>query len=114
MSKQRALTLGLIIVGVLIVGFFGLRTVRAFRQFHGHHPPPRGYVETDVEKIQDWMTIPFIAHMYRVPDPVLFEAAGIPEQGNRKKSLKELNDTYYPNTQGFVLAKIKTDRKSVV
>ena len=108
MPKQRALVLGLIVLGVVIVGFFGLRTVRAFRKFHGHHPPSRGHIETDVQKIQDWMTIPFIARMYRVPEPVLFEAVGIPEQGNGKKSLKELNTTYFPDADGIVLQKIKT------
>ena len=107
MTKQRALVLGLIILGIVIVGFFGLRTVRAFRQFHGHRPPPRGRVETDVSKIQDWMTIPFISRMYLVPDQLLFNAVGIPEQGNRGKSLKDLNEKYYPNQQGIVAEKIK-------
>jgi len=108
LSRQRALIFGFIILGILIVGFFGLRTVRAFRGFHGHRPPPPGRVETDVEKIQDWMTIPFIARMYRVPDRMLFDAAGIQEQGNQRRSLKELNYKYYPDSKCFVLEKIKT------
>jgi len=100
--------MGLIILGLLIIGFFGMRTVHAFREFHGHRPPPHGKLETDVELIRDWMTIPFISRMYQVPPPVLFEALDIPPQGNQDKSLKLLNDEYYPGVRGFVEAKVKT------
>ena len=64
--RQRNFFVGLIIIGLIIIGFFGLRTARAFRQFHGHRPPPpfKGeHIETDVSLIRDWMTIPFIARM---------------------------------------------------
>jgi hypothetical protein len=112
-ARQRALTVGLIVVGVLIVAFFGLRTLRAFREFRGHRPPPpfgRGeeqQAQTDVELIRDWMTIPFIAHTYRVPPKVLFEAVGIPHKGNEEKSLTRLNEEYFPAEDGRVLEKIK-------
>ena len=110
MPKQRTLTIGLIILGMVIVGFFGLRTVRAIRQFHGHPPPPpfaTEHVETDVNLIRDWMTVPFISKMYHVRPHVLFDSLGIPEQGNKEKSLKQLNDEYYPEDEGIVLEKIK-------
>lgn len=69
--------------------------------------PPRDKVETDVEHIRDWMTIPFIAHMYRVPGYILFEAVKIAPEGNEKKSLLDLNKEYYPNESGRVLQTIK-------
>jgi hypothetical protein len=109
--RQRNFVVGLIIIGVMIVIFFGLRTVRAFREFHGHRPPPpfaTRPVETDVNLIRDWMTIPFIAKMYHVRPHILFEAMDIPEPGNREKSLKQLNDEYFPEVEGIVLEKIKT------
>ena len=112
-QKQRALVLGLIIVGIVIVGFFGLRTLRAFREFRGHRPPPpfgpadSQETVTDVELIRDWMTIPFIAHTYRVHPKVLFEAVGIPARDNDEKSLEQLNKEYFPNEDGIVMAKIK-------
>lgn len=108
-SKQRSAIVGLIIIGLLIVGFFGLRTARAFRQFREHRlPPPDGeHMETDVTLIRDWMTVPFISRTYRVPPRILFEAINIPEKGNKEKSLKQLNDEFYPQADGLVLDKIK-------
>jgi len=108
--KQRTLVIGLIIIGLIIVGFFGLRTARAFREFRGHRPPPpfaTEHVETDVSLIRDWMTIPFISRMYQVPPNVLFDALEIPPHKNREKSLKQLNEEYFPQAEGIVLEKIK-------
>jgi hypothetical protein len=86
-KMQRALVTTLIILGVMFVGFFGLRTLRAFKEFRGHRPPPpfgpadfQQEAETDVELIRDWMTIPYIARMYQVPPKILFEALDIPHR----------------------------------
>lgn len=110
-SRVRTLTFVLIFIGGLIVGFFGLRTLHAFREFGGHRPPPSVAeaegIETDVELIREWMTIPFISKMYHVPPNVLFDAVGIPANKNREKSLKQLNREYFPQADGIVLEKIK-------
>jgi hypothetical protein len=53
------------------------------------------------------MTIPFISKMYRVRPHILFEALDIPESGNRDKSLRQLNEEYFPEDPGIVEAKIK-------
>ena len=111
-SRQRVLIASLILIGIVIVGFFGLRTLHAFREFRGHRPPPpfapdASQIETDVELIRDWMTIPFISRMYQVPPNVFLDELKIPPDGNRDKSLKELNDEYYPKADGFVLEKVK-------
>jgi len=66
-----------------------------------------GRIETDTELIRDWMTIPFIGKMYHVRPHVLFESLEIPEQENHEKSLKQLNEEYYPQAEGIVLEKIK-------
>jgi hypothetical protein len=108
--KQRSLVTGLIIIGLIIAVFFGLRTARAFRQFQEHRPPPpfaTEDIETNVELVRDWMTIPFISKMYHVRPHILFEAVGIPEQGNRDKSLRQLNEEYFPEAQGIVETKVK-------
>jgi hypothetical protein len=107
--RQRNFVVGLIIMGLMIIGFFGLRTFRAFRQFHGHrpHPPSVERVETDVELIQDWMTVPYISITYRLPPNLLYETLNIPPKGNEKKSLKQLNDKYFLESPGTVLEKVK-------
>lgn len=106
--KQRALVIGLIILGTLFTIFFGMRAFHAFKRFNGHRPPPHGEVETDVELIRDWMTIPFVSRMYRVPEKTLFDALDISPFSNHDKSLKELNQEYYPNQTGYVLELVKT------
>lgn len=107
--RQRNFVIGLIIIGMMIIVFFGLRTTRAFRQFHGHrpHPPFGEHVETDVELIHDWMTLPYISITYRLPPNLLYESLNIPLKGNEKKSLKQLNDRYYPESPGIVVEKVK-------
>ena len=111
--RVRTLIFVLIFIGGLIVGFFGLRTLHAFREFGGHRPPPPPSaaeaegIETDVELIREWMTIPFISKMYHVPPNVLFDALGIPANKNQEKSLKRLNREYFPQADGIVVEKIK-------
>jgi hypothetical protein len=109
--RQRNFVVGLmIILGLMIIVVFGLRTVRAFRQFHGHRPPPPfavEHIETDVELIRDWMTLPYISITYGLPHRLLYEALEIPPDRAERKSLKQLNDEYFPEQPGLVLKKVK-------
>ena len=111
-SRQRAFILGLILVGVLFVGFFGLRFFHAFREFRGHRPPPfpppgAEPAETDVNLIRDWMTIGFVSHTYRTPPDLLYKALNIRPNGNEKKSLQQLNAEFFPDQPGYVLETVK-------
>lgn len=113
-GRQRTLIAGLIIFGVAIVGFFGWRAFSIFREFRGHgHIPPRAVpaikqvTETDVELIRDWMTIPYIAQTYHVSAHTLFDAIGIPPRGNAEKSLKQLNEEFFPQTPEIVIELVK-------
>ena len=111
-ARQRALITSLIIIGAFIVGFFGWRTFHAFREFRGHRPPPlqpadSQQIETDVELIRDWMTIPYISRTYHVPPKLLFNALGIPLRGNEEKSLAQLNEEYSPQAPGIVMEVVK-------
>lgn len=111
MDKKRIAVISLIILGILLAAIFGLRAFHAFRKIHeggfgpGHPPPPPS--QTDVGLIRDWMTIPYIAMTYGVPDRMLFRELQIPEEGNRDKNLKDLNSQYYPNEDGYVLVTVK-------
>lgn len=113
-AKHRALIAILILAGILIAGFFALRSMMAYREFRRHGPPPpfpesltRQPFETNVELIRDWMTIRYIAMTYRVHPKILFDALGISPKGNEEKSLAQLNDEYFPEAPGSVIELIK-------
>ena len=76
-------------IGLALVILFGLRGIQAARDLRGgaNQPPA---------KLRDWMTIPYIAEAYRVPEETLFEVLEIPAEGNRHKTLAELNRAYFP------------------
>ena len=109
--KQRLAITGLIVLGILFAGFFGMRAFRAFKHIHedgfgpGHRPPPPS--ETNVELIRDWMTIPYIAKNLWRTDRMLFKELNISDKGNLEKSLKKLNDEYFPGQNGYVLGRSK-------
>lgn len=111
-SRQRTLITILIVIGSVIVGFFGWRAFRAFNQVREHRPPPpfapeAAPVETDVELIRDWMTISYISKTYHVPSKTLFDALSIPSRDNEEKSLAQLNEKYSPQTPGIILEVVK-------
>jgi len=114
-AKQRILIIGLIALGVLIAGFFGLRALHAFREFRRHGSPPplaeafeeAPSVETDVELIRDWMTVPYISMTYRVNPKKLFDTLGLNPRGNDEKSLAQLNEEFFPDQPGIVIELIK-------
>ncbi len=108
---QRVLVSALIIFGIWIAAFFGLRTFHAYREVRDHRPPPpfkNEQSETNVQLIEDWMTVPFIAKMYHVPARVIFDALNIPVDGNKEKSLKQLDEKFFPTTPGYTLGIVKT------
>jgi len=106
---QHALVVGLTFLGFLLVLFFGLRVFHTFMRLNGHPPPApaSGQVETDVTLIRGWMTVPYIARMYQVPEKLLFDELNIPARDNCDKSLEEINKEYFPQAEGQVLEIIK-------
>jgi hypothetical protein len=115
-SIQRSLVAVLIAIGILLAGFFGLRSMFAYREIRETVPMPptplaiiltEKPVETDVELIREWMTVPYIAMTYRVHPKILFDALGIPPKDNEEKNLLQLNDEYFPDEPGEVMTRIK-------
>lgn len=65
-GRRRFLLIGGLMVALAVTLLFGLRLVR-----HLAHRPAR-------EPIRPWMSIPQVAHAYRIPPAELFNALGLP------------------------------------
>jgi len=77
--KQWFAIVGLALV-LLITGLFAVRTVRRAVYWRLHRD----------EVIRPWMSVPYVAHSYRVPPHVLYEALGIEPQPHDRKPIKEI------------------------
>ncbi len=87
----------LLALGLLLTVLFGLRALRAYHHFDEERRRPP---QEAVNGIAPWMTIPYVAHTYDVPDAYLFEALGIDPQGNQRKNLMQLGRVRYPGERG--------------
>ncbi len=75
-------------VGVTLIAFFGLRT---WHQIEFSQRVQRG--EVRVENLKGWMTLPYIAQTYKVPEAELRSALGVPASGNEERSLRQWFDS---------------------
>lgn len=87
LRREGIFTIGLIIVGLVLILGFGMQTVVSYRHIQQTKLAPG---ITDVETIRGWMTIPDIATAHRVPEAYLFEQLRIPPESDRTKSLDQL------------------------
>jgi hypothetical protein len=75
-------------MGVILIAFFGVRT---WHQIEFSQRVQRG--EIRVETLKGWMTLPYIAHTYNVPEAELRTALGLPASGHEERSLRQWFDT---------------------
>ncbi len=103
--KERYIIPAILVVGVFLATLFSLRATRSLVHVFdaGIGPGP-----ANVDTIRGWMTMPFIARVYRVPEGYLYQQAGISLQSNPHLSLDELNRRDYPGQPGIVVDKVKT------
>ncbi|MCB9098430.1 MAG: hypothetical protein H6632_02735 [Anaerolineales bacterium] len=104
-TTERLIFISLLVVGLLLIGFFGLRAVGSYIRIQQTGLEPG---VTDVEAIRGWMTIPYIAQAYQVPESFIFEQLNIPAEGNRKKSLRDLNREQTAGNPGALTEAVKT------
>lgn len=94
----------LIVVGLVLIGFFGFRAIRShIRLAHTRLNPETA----DVEAIRGWMTVPYIAKAYNVPEDYLFTALNIPAAENRKRSLFRIHHLYHFSEKGKIIEIVK-------
>src|SRR5467141_3454147 len=77
---QKWLVLVAFTLVVLGTGVFAVRTVRRAMYWRAHHD----------EVIRPWMSIPYVAHSYRIPPHVLAESLGISPQAHDRRPLKQI------------------------
>ena len=65
---------------VAATGIFAVRTVRRAMFWRQHRD----------EVIRPWMSIPYVAHSYRVPPHILYQALGIPPQPHDRRPLRQI------------------------
>ncbi len=87
--REKILTIGLIVLGLILTLFFGMRAIRSFMRIELEPGV------TDVEAIRGWMTIPYIATAYDVPEEYIFAQIGVSQDDNQDKSLYRLNRNYF-------------------
>jgi hypothetical protein len=76
---QQWLVLTLFLAALVVAGLFGVRAVRHAVYWSLHRDVP----------IREWMTVPYVAHSYRVPPRVLYETLGInPSHPHDKRPLR--------------------------
>jgi hypothetical protein len=87
-ASRRSWLIAAVAVGLVIALLVGGRgAMRLYFRLHGPPPPPR---QTDVSAIADWMTVPYVARSYRVPETELYGALGIGRQGQRTNTLADI------------------------
>jgi hypothetical protein len=85
--RRPYLVLGVALLLVVVVVLGGRAAWRLGHRLLGPPPPPR---QTDVSLIADWMSLPYVARAYRVPEPELYRALGVGSEGRRMRPLRDI------------------------
>ncbi len=94
---RRVLAVGLaFVVAITFTLVFAFRAGRRARHMRGENEP-----------IQEWMSVPFIAHSHHVPPSTLFQAIGVqPRQPRDRRSVRRIaSDLHRPTPE--VMAKLQ-------
>jgi hypothetical protein len=103
-KNEQRLFIILSILGIILIGVFGLRTIRSSIRLQKMGLKPG---TTDVEAIRGWMTVPYIARAYGVPEAYLFQELAIPAEKNQQKSLAQINRDYAFGKKGVIVEAVK-------
>lgn len=92
LSKFQILALALVAIGLVLVLVFGVRTYRSFRMLQYIREQGIDTGTADVDAIQPWMTVRFVAVAYAVPQEYIFAELDIPfDRRNSNDTLGALN-----------------------
>src|SRR5689334_4049804 len=86
-KTRLLLAIAVIVIDLAIAAFFGIRSVRSFRELQYIQQQGLDRGTAGVDAIRPWMTIRFIAVAYAVPEEYLYSALQIPfERRNADQS----------------------------
>ena len=92
-KSSRVLTIGLIILGLGLVFFYGSRTIESYRQVRYIQAQGLDTGDADADAIRPWMTIQFVAAAYAVPEEFIYAELGIDLPRRRRNiDVRRLNE----------------------
>ena len=80
LGRKQWFAVAVLALVLLITSLFAVRTVRRTVYWRLHRD----------EAIRPWMSLPYVAHSYRVAPHILYEALGIPPQPHDRRPIKEI------------------------
>src|SRR5437588_2406955 len=80
LGRKQWFAVTVLAVVLLITSLFAVRTVRRAVYWRLHRD----------EVIRPWMSVPYVAHSYRVPPHVLYECLGIPPQPHDRRPIRDI------------------------
>jgi hypothetical protein len=117
-TNQKTVGISLIAIGLVVVIFFGLRTVRSFKKLQYIQEQGLDRGTATVSAIRPWMTVRYVNVAFGVPEEYMFAELKIPfNRRNSDITLKEMNQAYelgqsdrgiYPAILDKVIAAITT------
>jgi hypothetical protein len=89
----RTLALFLIVIGLVVMVNYGVRSVRAYREFQYIRATGLDRGTARIEAIRPWMTVRYVGVAYAVPEGYIFAHLQIAyNRRNSHATLGELND----------------------
>ena len=95
LTNRKIMGIALILLGLVVVAFFGIRAVRSFKtlQYIREQGLDRGAASVDA--IRPWMTIRYVSVAYGVPEEYIFAELEIPfDRRSSDDLLGRLNRAY--------------------
>ena len=93
--QWRTLAILLIVVGLVIISLYGLRSLRSYREFQYIRAEGLDRGTARIDAIRSWMTVRYVGVAYAVPEEYIFAQLEIPyNRRNSHATLGELNDEY--------------------
>jgi len=93
--QRRAVAILLIIVGLVIISLYGLRSLRTYREFQYIRAEGLDRGTARIDAIRPRMTVRYVGVAYAVPEEYIFAQLEIPyNRRNSHETLGRLNEEY--------------------